>query len=69
MKFELNREESQTMCVFIDSHGTRCKVSDDNLGAIGGRWIYEIVETSIGQILNVKCGVCGTRECLNALDI
>jgi hypothetical protein len=61
MKFELSASESQAASVFMDSHGPKCKYENEYLGAIGGRWMYEIVETSIGPIINIKC-VCGERE-------
>jgi hypothetical protein len=68
MKFELNEQERNAVCVFIDQHEPVCRLENEYLGAIGGRWIYEIIGTSIGDILNLKCA-CGERCCLNALDL
>lgn len=66
MGFSLTREQEKRYNEWKIKHDRVCPLKG-NEGAIGGRITFCFTGTSLGQIVNVKCG-CGEEICLNDFE-
>jgi hypothetical protein len=63
MKFELNEVETSRAVRFIKRHNTHIKST-----AIGGGFVYEIIPTSLGEFISVKCLGCKKHRKVTDLE-
>lgn len=63
--FELNDIEQAHANEWIEQHNRDEPVS--YTGAIGGRYVFEFIPTSINVVKSVRCSVCGASEHLTEI--
>ena len=62
MKFELDEDERTKLDVWDEAHLTEHHGGEEPYcGAIGGRVVFTITNTSIGTILGVYCCTCRSK--------
>lgn len=59
-EFSLNEKENANASAWIEQHKKDHVVNYS--GAIGGRWVYKFIPTSIGIIKKVECNGCGENK-------
>ena len=63
--FELNDIEAAHANEWIEQHRKDAPIS--YTGAIGGRFVYEFIPTSINVVKLVRCSICGASEHLTEI--
>ena len=66
MSFYISAEEKQAINEWIDQHINEKHNGDHYAGAIGGRFTYKFIPTSIGDIGEIVCS-CGDKFCFREL--
>lgn len=57
MNFQMSETEAARTKAWIEQHAKDHVMT--YTGAIGGRWIYTFVPTSIGDLIQIRCAGCG----------
>lgn len=72
--FPITEEENEKIKQWQDQHLIKVHGLDtlekrvETEGAIGGRWTYKFIPTSIGTIGTVRCGACGEEFTFQEMD-
>ena len=67
ISFDLSEEETHNVNVWKRKHIEEKHNNSSYAGAIGGRFTYEFVPTSIGTVGTIKCS-CGEKFCFCELS-
>lgn len=67
LSFQITPEENVKIHEWMDEHIEEKHNGSRYAGAIGGRFAYEFIPTSIGDIGYVKCS-CGDKFCFRELE-
>lgn len=69
MKWELDDHEHREFVAWNEKHlSERHSGKEPYAGAIGGRLTFSVTGTSLGEIVAVKCGLCGEEHNLTNWD-
>ena len=58
-EFSLSEHEQKKFKSWRDAHDRACRIRDEHT-AIGGRFTFAFTQTSIGDVIKVKCA-CGAE--------
>lgn len=69
MEWKLDEGETKRFVEWNEKHkAEKHSGKEPYAGAIGGRLTFSVTPTSLGEIVSVKCGLCGVEENLTDWD-